>query len=121
MDCRWRRASGHDRGAWKLAVADRHGCHHTPRYEAQEMLRAGGGASRGRVILAFDEEAWAHARKPWEKHWTVASKEGHSGGQGTVRRVQSRADPEQFGALKVLHDEHQTNRERRYRLLREVQ
>ena len=93
----------------------------TPRYEAQEMLRAGGGASQGRVILAFDEEAWAHARKPWEKHWTVASKEGRSGGQGTVRRVQSRADPEQCGALKVLHDEHQTNRERRYRLLREVQ
>ena len=92
-----------------------------PRYEAQEMLRAGGGASQGRVILAFDERTWTQARRPWEKNWIVGSEQGRSGGQGTVRRVQSRTDPDQFGALKVLHDEHQTNRERRYRLLREVQ
>lgn len=93
----------------------------TPRYEAQEMMRADNGASQGRVILAFDEAAWEQARKPWEKHWTVAVERGRSGGQGTVRRVQSRTNPVKFGALKVLHDEHQTNRERRYRLLREVQ
>lgn len=93
----------------------------TPRYQAQEFLRAGGGASQGRVVLAFDEAAWVQARKPWENNWVIAREEGRSGGQGIVRRVKSRADPERAGALKVLHHEHQTSRERRYRLLRETQ
>lgn len=93
----------------------------TPRYEAQEMLSADGGASQGRVVVAFDESVWTRARKPWEKNWQVTSEAGRSGGQGTVRRVQARMRLDQFGALKVLHDEHQGNRERRYRLLREVQ
>lgn len=93
----------------------------SPRYEAQEMLRAGGGASLGRVVLAFEEAAWTRARKPWEKDWIVGNERGLSGGQGTVRRVQSRTTPDQVGALKVLHVEHQGNRERRYRLMREVQ
>lgn len=93
----------------------------TPRYEPAEMLRAGTFAARGSVILRFDEQTWAQSSKPWERNWTVRDNEPRSGGQGTVRRVESRAKAGQFGALKVLHDQHQTIRERRYRLLREVQ
>ena len=83
----------------------------TPRFETQELLRAGGGAAQGRVIVAFDEAMWKREQKPWEKNWRISSESVRSGGQGTVRRAQSRASPEQFGALKVLHDQHQGNRE----------
>lgn len=54
-----------------------------PRYERREMLRAGGGASQGSVILAFDEAAWAASRKPWAKHWHVSAEKETLGGQGT--------------------------------------
>ena len=90
-----------------------------PRYEAQEMLRGGNYEFRGHVLLTFDEAAWIQARNPWEKNWQISDEKPRSGGQGTVHRVQSLTIAERFGALKILHDEGQ--RERRYRLLREVQ
>ena len=57
--------------------------------------------------------------QPWEAHWEIVSRKGHVGGQGIVRKVRSKTDGS-VGALKTLHQDHQPDTERRFRMQQEV-
>lgn len=56
----------------------------------------------------------------WKQNWQVVGKGTAGGGQGSVRKVQSRANGE-HGAVKEMHKKFQDDRGRRQRLVREVE
>jgi serine/threonine protein kinase len=58
--------------------------------------------------------------RSWSDHWrVVSSTPARSGAQGAIQHVVA-LEGDREGALKVLHDEGQSRRERRFRLKEEV-